>query len=194
MTCSAAAAGADRALKYRAGPSRAANDRSNGLQQRRPFGLPFEMLQKSQFGRQIVEIEPHVRTYANRLIRGGSDFARFDADFRGFSSGERRPPEPFRARQSMPSINIASCAEVSVTVPPGSAKRGHEIVRDRCGLVNEARPLPHPENRIFKKRSIPFHACRSDDHHAFSLRRPAASPRPDHGSLAQRCTDHHPVR
>jgi hypothetical protein len=28
------------------------------------------VLQKGRFGRQIIEIEPHVQSYPNRLIRG----------------------------------------------------------------------------------------------------------------------------
>ena len=39
-----------------------------------------EMLQKSRFGRQIIEIEPHVQSYPNRLIRG-SGFVRFYVGF-----------------------------------------------------------------------------------------------------------------
>ena len=54
-----------------------------------------EMLQKSRFGRQIVEIEPHVRIYPIRVIRR-SDFIRFYAGFCSFLARQSRLPYAFR--------------------------------------------------------------------------------------------------
>jgi hypothetical protein len=54
-----------------------------------------EMLQKSRFGRQIVEVEPHVQIYPNRLIRR-SKFVRFYSGFRSFLACQGRLPYSFR--------------------------------------------------------------------------------------------------
>ena len=54
-----------------------------------------EMLQKSRFGRQIVEIEPHVRIYPIRVIRR-SRFIRFYAGFCSFLARQSRLPYAFR--------------------------------------------------------------------------------------------------
>ena len=96
------------------------------LATRRPFGLPFEMLQKSQFGRQIVGY----RTACPNLLES-NDFEEVTSldlmhEFRGFHPARGGRQNRSGARQSMPSINIASCAEVSVTVrraPPNAATK-----------------------------------------------------------------------
>jgi hypothetical protein len=46
------------------------------------------------------------------------------------------------ARQSTPSISIDNCAEVSISVPPGSTFDGHRNTPCSSRLVKRQRPLP----------------------------------------------------
>jgi len=57
--------------------------------------IAHKMLQKSWFGRQIIEIDSHVRFYVNTRI-GPSNFPADSRFFSWWSPGQKRPPETFR--------------------------------------------------------------------------------------------------
>ena len=79
-------------------------------------------------------------------------------------------------RQSMPSINIDSCCEVSVTVPPASAATGHGKCRCSSRLVNRQRPDPSQNTilirsarkRILLQRALHQHRKRRSQATALS--------------------------
>src|SRR5262249_21189528 len=105
------------------------------------YYVAHETMQQSRIGWKIIEIELHNESYANALIRS-SNFPIFHAGFRIFQPASDGFHVRSGVRQSMPSISIASCAGVSVTVPPGSHSEGQMKWPCCRRLVKRHSPLP----------------------------------------------------
>jgi hypothetical protein len=90
----------------------------------RADNIAEQAMEKVCICREVVKIELHVRFYSNAPIRR-SNLTLFEqvSAIQPARSGRQKRSG---ARQSIPSINTASCAGVSVTVPPGAARRGHQ--------------------------------------------------------------------